>query len=173
MKNKFRIAVLIIGVLAAVPYSFGTQLIFEPTVGSFVDFVPLAPGYGNNVVATNQGGYKYDLSGGATPNVVTQYATAGMPTIYTWAEDFGDLHHVIFAQEPQVFQFKLIADPGFLVTLNSFDMASWPHLDYTINSVEVQDGNGATLFLQGNPLIEGDSSGPQHTHFSFSGVRAQ
>jgi hypothetical protein len=146
------------------------MLLFNPTVGAFSNLNPLPQGYGNRITAADQGGFHYDLVGGATPNVVTQFATGSMPAIFTWDFQFGDLQNVIFAQEPRVFQFNLNADPGFLVTLNSFDMASWPMLDYTIKSVTIEDGNGAVLYSQSNPLIKGANS--THTHFSFNGVTA-
>jgi hypothetical protein len=174
MKARLWTCALAVAALTATPKALAdsTTLIFEPAVGSFADFAPLPPGYGDHVTMNVQGGYKYDVTGGGTPNVTTGYSVGTMPTIFTWAEDFGDLHHVIFAQEPRVFEFDLVADAGFQVTLNSFDMAAWPHLDYVINSVSVLDGNDNVLFNQNNVLIEGDAVGPQHTHFDFAGVTA-
>ena len=145
-----------------------STLLFNPTTGSFANFGPLPQGYGNRIAAADQDGFHYDLLGGATPNVVTRFATGGMPAIITWDFQFGDLQNVIYAVEPQVFQFDLIADPGFVVTLNSFDMASWPGVEYTINSVTIEDGNGSVLYSQNNPVIHGANA--THTHFSFNGV---
>jgi hypothetical protein len=149
-----------------------TTLIFQPSSGSFTNGATLPATYGNRVTAASQGGFLYQVSGGGTPNVVVQHSTGAMPTLFTWDNQYGDLVNVITAVEPQVFQFKLIADPGFNVVLNSFDMASWPGVDYTINSVDVKNGSGGTLFAQSNVLIEGDANGPKHTHFAFSGVSA-
>ena len=145
-----------------------STLLFNPASGSFANFNPLPQGYGNRIAAADQDGFHYDLLGGATPNVVTRFATGGMPGIITWDFQFGDLQNVIYAVEPQVFQFDLIADPGFAVTLNSIDMASWPGVEYTINSVTIEDGNGSVLYSQGNPVIHGANA--THTHFSFNGV---
>jgi hypothetical protein len=84
------------------------------------------------------------------------------------------LQRIIFAQEPQPFEFRLVADPGFKVELNSFDMAGWPHLDFaSIASVSVEDGAGIVLASQSNVLIQGDAIEPQHTHLSFTGITAQ
>src|SRR5262249_41246113 len=116
--------------------SVPTVLLFQPAQGTWGDFMSLPQGYGNRVVAESQDGFLYGLDGGATPNVVVQHSTGALPQLFTWNDDFGDLHHVVFAQEPQVFEIDLVADSGFTVTLNSFDMAAWPHLDYTINSVQ-------------------------------------
>ncbi|HVP43906.1 MAG TPA: PEP-CTERM sorting domain-containing protein [Terriglobales bacterium] len=155
----------------------GTTLLFRPAVGNFVDWAPLPPGYGNQVTSATQDGFLYDLVGGPTPNVVTQFATSGLPPVYTWLGDYGDLANVIFAQEPKVFEFDLIADPGFLVTLNSFDMATcsvtfvgcFDVAGYTINDVQVLDGDGNVLFSVSDPFIP--SAG--HYHFSFNGVTAE
>ena len=149
-----------------------TSLIFEPDSGSFANFGVLPQGYGDRVVAASQDGFAYSLSGGVTPNVVTDYGNGALPTIYTWDTDYGDLRHVIFAQEPQVFQFRLVADAGYQVTLNSFDMASWPNVDYTIDRVSVVDGDGNILYNQNNVLSQGDFVGPRHTSFLFSGLTA-
>src|SRR5262249_10946124 len=128
--------------------------------------------YGNRITATSQDGFLYGLDGGATPNVVVSYG----PEISTWGNDFGDLFHVVYAEGDtltSVFEMDLKADPGFVVKLNSFDMSAWPHVDYTINSVRVLNENNVQLFGQNNVLIQGDSIGPQHTHFDFSGVIGQ
>src|SRR5437764_222750 len=136
--NRKCFAATVIGI-ALVSHAFATVLIFEPASGSFGDFAGLAQGYGDRVTSVLQDGFKYSLDGGATPNVVVQHSTGGFAPLYTWGNDFGDLSHVVFAQEPHVFQMAFIADPGYEVVLNSFDMAAWPHLDYTINSVQVLD----------------------------------
>lgn len=172
MKIALGIAFWMIGAGAGIPYALGTTLIFEPATGSFTDYGDLPQGYGNRVKTTIQDGFKYTLAGGPTPNVVVQHSTGALPEILTWGPDFGDLQNVITAVEPLIFEIKLVADPGYNVTLNSFDMACWPHLNYTINSVQVADGNGKLLFSRNNVLIYGDPGGPQHTHFAFSGVTA-
>jgi hypothetical protein len=174
MKASTWVCGLAVWALIAVPEATAGKLIFEPASGSFGDFGFLPQGYGNRITSVIQDGFKYSLDGGATPNVVTKYgAPNGMVNLFTWAEDYGDLHHVVFAQEPIPFELRLVADPGFLVTLNSFDMAGWPHLDFpSIASVSVRDGAGNSLFSQSDVFIHGAASGPQHTHFAFSGVTA-
>ena len=166
------IAVLLAAVVAS--SSTATQLIFEPASGSFGDFGALATGYGNRVTATIQDGFAYTLDGGATPNVVTSFGpTAGLVDLFTWSTSFGDLTHVLFAREPFQFEMRLIADAGYTVSLNSFDMAGWPQLDFpSIASVSVEDGLGNLLYSQSDVYIHGAIGGPQHTHFSLSGVTA-
>ncbi len=147
----------------------GAILIFEPATGSYSDFGALPQGYGNRITATTQDGFLYSLDGGATPNVVVKHSTGGLPQIYTWSADYGDLSHIVFAQEPIVFEMDFVADPGYKVTLSSFDMASWPHLNYTINSVQVLNQNSTALFSQSNPVILGSTTtSPLHTTFDFT-----
>jgi len=160
-------------VAAGASDALGTVLIFRPAEGEFADFAPLPQGYGDRVEAEVQDGFLYSLDGGPTANVIVHHSTEGLPQLYTWANDFGDLHNVVFAQEPLVFEIVLEADPGFFMGLNSFDMASWPHIDYVIDLVEVVDETGTPLYRQENVPIYGDPSGPEHTHFDFEGVFGQ
>jgi hypothetical protein len=160
------LAALLINLLAA--ELNGATLIFEPATGSYSDFGTLPQGYANRIAATVQDGFLYSLDGGATPNVVVVHSSGALAQIYTWSADYGDLSHIVFAQEPKVFEMDLVADPGYKVTLSSFDMASWPHLNYTINSVQVVNQNSAVLFSQISPVILGSTStSPQHTSFDF------
>jgi len=156
----------------AASQAHATLLIFQPSSGVFGDDVSLPAGYGDRVTAAVQNGFLYGLDGGITPNVVASYGAE----ISTWDNDFGDLFHVVYAEgdtSTTFFEMDLTADPGFQVKLNSFDMAAWPHIDYTINSVRVLNENDVPLFAQSNVLIQGDSVGPQHTHFDFAGIVSQ
>src|SRR6478672_6893076 len=108
---------IIMGLIAAVlvavfvPRSIAAQLLFEPATGSYGDFSALPAGYGDRIAATSQDGFLYSLDGGPTPNVVTQYGpTDGLVNLYHWTNDYGDLQHIIFALEPQPFEFRLVAD---------------------------------------------------------------
>src|SRR5262249_24541896 len=155
------------------PGAHATVLVFQPPAGPFGNFVFLPQGYGNRVIAADQNGFHYGLDGGPTPNVIVQHSTGGLPQLYTWDTQYGDLLNVVFAQEPRVFDMLLQADPGFEITLTSFDMAAWPLLDYSIRSVTVLDGGANVLFSQSPCLIQGDPNGPPHTHFDFgAGLRA-
>jgi hypothetical protein len=169
MKHICLVLALAVCVGAAASPAPATVLIFQPAMGQFGDNSPLPAGYGYRVEAEVQDGFLYGLDGGPTPNVTTYYNDGGdFPVLATWSDDFGDLHHVVYAQEPRVFLLGLVADDGFVVTLNSFDMAAWPHLDITINSVAVYDQDGNALLYQASVLIYGAPMGPQHTHFDFT-----
>ncbi len=152
-----------------------TRLLFQPASGSFPDFGLLPQGYGSRVTSAVQDGFLYAPDGGTTPNVVTVFGPpAGMVELYSWSADFGDLQNVVIAREPVPFEMRLVADSGYVVRLDSFDMAGWPHLDFpAISSVSVENGYGDVLWSQTCVPIHGAVSGPQHTHFSFSGVAAR
>ncbi len=174
MRRSHWACALAVWAALAVPKATAAMLVFESASGPFNDADFLPQGYGNRITSTVQDGFKYSLDGGATPNVVTTFGAAnGMVDLFTWDHDYGDLQNVVFAREPFPFQLRLVADPGFLVTLNSFDMAGWDHLDFpSIASVTVRDGAGNVLFSQSDVYIQGDADGPQHTHFAFAGVTA-
>lgn len=80
---------------------------------------------------------------------------------------------MVFAREPYEFEMRFVADPGHLVTIESFDMAGWPHLDFpSIASVVVLDGLGDTLYVKRDVYVFGATTGSQHTHFALSGVHS-
>ncbi len=170
-----RIVLVVLFVTTVASNAWATRLLFESATGSFGDFATLPNGYGNRVTSAVQDGFKYDLAGGPTPNITTKFGSAqGLVEIYTWSSDYGDLANVVFAQEPKPFEFRLIADPGSLVRLDSLDMAGWPHLNFaSIASVSVEDALGSQLFRQNAVAIFGVATGPQHTHFSFPGIVGQ
>lgn len=132
---------------------------------------PIDQNYGDRVTAAVMGGFSYGIAGGFTPNVVASYGPTGPgPTdyVYFWDQDFGDLTNVIaqFSGSANygIILLTLTADPGFVVMLDAFDLAGWNRSDRTINSVQVQDGLGNTLFSQNNVLVLG--AGPAHTSFA-------
>jgi hypothetical protein len=170
--DRLMLGLSALALLIGAPSVQSTVLVFEPAAGTFGDFAVLPPGYGNRVTGAVQDGFLYGLDGGPTPHIVTAYNVGGLPVLFSWANDFGDLKHVIFAQEPHVFELQLVADPGYRVVLNSLDMAAWPYLDYTINSVEILNQNDTPLYSENSVLILGaiNGSDPQHTHFDFSGI---
>lgn len=153
---------------------YATVLLFEPPPGGSVILPPrVSDDYGDRVTATSQGGFIYGDAGGFTPNVVVSYVPAA--EIRRWNSDFGDLQSVIFRGGPVrrvggagVLEVTMTADSPLMVTLTSFDMAGWPNVDYTINTVQVVDGFGTAHFSQDNALIQGDlDSGPRHSTFQF------
>jgi hypothetical protein len=139
-----------------------TVLLFENSSGFSFGTIPAD--YGSRVTANTQNGYHYGGTAN-TPNIVASYVNAA-----GWPSGYGDLTNVCypFGATNPILSIKLTADPGYRVALQSFDLAGWPSTDYTINSVQVRDGNGSVLYLAPNLLVQGDSVGPQHTALSFA-----
>lgn len=135
---------------------------FSASAQSTLDFAPCEDYQVNN--------QSYGDRLPATPNVVVDYGPAdAVPT--RWTNAYGDLQCVLYDANNNTgsLEITLTADAGFNVNLRSFDMGGYPNFDYTISSVQVIDAiSNAVLFSQNNVLIQGDSTGPQHTTFSFS-----
>ena len=84
--------------------------------------------------------------------------------------DFYELFYDDARKAARLLDITLTADPGFLVSLGSFDLAAWPQVDWTINSVQVTDSSGNVLFGAPDVLVLGDPGGvDQHNHFDFGG----
>src|SRR5205085_5057701 len=115
------------------------------------------------VEAEFQNKLHYGTAGGATPNVVADYGS----DILSNGPNFGDLGNVLYhTRNPGYFELTLTADAGRQVSLNSFDMAGYAHVSYTIPFVRVLDITNHVLFSQENVFI--DSSPTGHTHFDFA-----
>jgi hypothetical protein len=150
-----------LGFLIAFSPARATTLTFEPLTSTTSS--PIDQAYGDRVTSTSQGGFTYGEGGeGFTPNVVADYGPA-----FRWPDRYGDLVDVLFVfPETEVFSVTLTADAGFQVLLYDFDMAGFPQVDYTIDSVQVQDETATLLFDQTNAFIAG--AGPSHTDFDFA-----
>lgn len=132
--------------------------------------------YGDRVdaaaVNVSGGQFTYGNAGeGYTPNVIVDYFTGAAtpinPGVSVWADSYGDLVNVIFGnQNSTTLNVRLVADPGFLAVLYSFDLGGWSNTDYTINAVRILDGV-VPLFEQSNVLVEGNFTGPRRTAFDF------
>ena len=141
---------------------------------------PIDQAYGDRITAAVMGPFSYGTMGGFTPNVEVSYGPTGpglFDYVYFWDQDFGDLVNVIaqFSALANygILEIVLTADPGFYVSLASFDLAGWDRTDRPINSVEVFDGLGNVLFSATGVLVEGDGVGAGHSSFSFgSGLAA-
>jgi hypothetical protein len=143
-----------------------TILPFESASGfSLSDFST----YGDRITSPTQGGLPY---GGAanTPRIVIDFG----PSTFGWYSNYGDLSSVIYtAASDGVLRVTLTADPGYMVSLNSFDLAGWSQTDHVTKSVKIFDSLGHSLFSQSNVLVQGDNVGPRHTAFSFTSLTSQ
>lgn len=143
-------------------------------------------GYGTFVNASTIGNFNYLIgSEGATPNVRVTYgpetqftgvcsfdATSSCVYQYpaTGADRFGDLSAVIAQSSRGADSGKLLvtflADPGYTVSLQGFDVAIWQVLNVpmeTINSIQILDGANNVLSAANNVVVPGDTS---HLHFA-------
>jgi hypothetical protein len=145
-----------------------TVLTFAPATGTWANYTALSQNYGDRVTAATQNGFKYGTTGGTTAHVLALYGGTGWGTASTWTTGYGDLNNIVFPNPNGTkFHMSLTADAGFNVTLSGFDMAGYG-TDYTINSVKVLDGNGATLFSRSSVKILGPAGTTKHTHFTFA-----
>lgn len=156
---------LFVLVLLTLNYSQATVLTFDAVTGG----PAWSQDMGDRVVAAAQDGFMYGTDHGFTPNIEIEWQTGEGSVgsgVIPWNSNFGDLINVIEAEpEPNGTQFSIIADPGYVVELHSFDMAGWNQADYTINAVRVRDGDDNILFEIVDAMIAG--SGPNHTDFDF------
>lgn len=135
-----------------------TILTFDVS-GGVTNFANIPQTYGDNVAASPDGlGHSYGVGAeGFTPNVVVEYGTAGEDPAL-WTTGYGDLTNVHFndADGDLTFTVRFTADPGFLVTLFDFDIASFLSAGQTIAGLEVRNGaTDASLFSLGSTFITG------------------
>src|SRR5207249_3545795 len=119
---------------------------------------------------TPQAGHSYGTAGGFTPNVVVSYSggsATGTAQLTVWSIDYSDLINVLENEldGDTALKVTLTADPGFRVSLTSFDLGGWPHLDHTIPTLSVVETTAGTQFTESNVHIEGDSG---HTSKTFA-----
>jgi hypothetical protein len=154
----YLIGIVLIALLLDGPLS-ATVLIFEKTNG--INLGAIFPqGYGDRVASVSQEGFAYGLTGGATPNVVVDYARwAG------WPSGYGDLRNVAYPTAFGTGEIRFVADPGFEVRLNGFDLGAWFNTNYVIRSLEILDVSGSPLYAQTNLLVIG--TGNTHSTITF------
>jgi len=147
-------------------------------------------GYGTFVNSSTLGNFNYLIgSEGATPNVRVSYGPATELTgtcsfdatnscVYqypaTGTDRFGDLSAVIAQSSRGADSGKLLvtflADPGYTVSLQGFDVAIWQVLNLsmeTVNSIEILDGANNVLSAANNVAVPGDAS---HLHFAPASI---
>ena len=118
-------------------------------------------GYGDRVTGTTDGSFVYGGEAGFSPNIEAVFVGFTSP----WNTGFGDLQHATYASSGGPLRIDLVADFGFAVQLEHFDLAGYG-ADHTIDSVEIQDGSGAVLWSQQNLVAPGAS----HARLDFSGL---
>lgn len=131
-----------------------TLLLFSPilgfaatvlTFGTTSAGVPLPAGYGDRAPAT--------------PNISVSYFAAPSD-LRLWSSGYGSLSGVLYnePEENSKFGIRFVADPGFLITLSSFQLAGWPSTDYS-SGVDVRVlQDGVAVFSQTDFLVKGSSA---------------
>jgi len=122
-------------------------------------------------------------SEGYTPNVTVGYGPfsifTGGPSL--WRYNYGDLNRSLYqgsTAQPignnyNYLEITLVADPGYLVTLNGFDLGGWFEGNYTIDSVSVYDDYFNGFFPADNRVFHDPSAlilgaGPAHSSYEFN-----
>lgn len=165
-----RLSLLLLASVAILPVH-GSVLTFDIAGMGNYDDIPAA--YGDNITATTDGGFSYGQGNGFTPNIVVDYATLNTSTgavvatnLDWWNNDYGDLQGVAFpVNGSSIAELTLSAAPGFLVRLNSFDLAGYNHWDHPNSQVRILNGAGQVVLDYSPVTIEGDANGPQHSTF--------
>lgn len=129
------------------------------------NYAPINQNYGDRVISTSDSYGQYLEGNGFTPNINVSYNTVGgNQYLEAWNYDYGDLVNVAYADyDGGTAEIKFVADPGYTVIINSFDMAGYPTLDKTATLIEIVDGVGTTVWNPSSLFIEGSSG-----HSSFS-----
>ena len=83
-----------------------------------------------------------------------------------WTDLYGDLTKVAFTPtDGTVARITLTADPGWLISRISFDLAGWPDADLRASG---SYGIGSFFDVFTDLLIEGDLNGPRRSQFSYT-----
>ena len=132
----------------ATPTADATVLIFEPVLANYQ---PLDQTYGDRVASTSQDSFVYGPVGGFTPNIEIDYGVLPHADLQLFRDGYGDLQDVLFDASNGFghLEVALTADDGWVVELDSFDLAAWNRVN-PINAVQVWTGGGDMLFDERN-----------------------
>ena len=131
--------------------------------------IAMPQGYGDRVTSTTSGVFSYGADGGFTPNVVVEYTSPGFPTdLNFWTTGYSDLTNILYNEPDGVdgYTVRFVADSGFLVRLDSFDLGNFGGA-VTLPGLSIVDGLGNTLFLSSN--IPVGAAAVPHQIYNFSG----
>ncbi len=194
MRSSLTVGIAALGLASWVTSSQATVLTFD-FGGSNGSSIPST--YGNRVgnpMFPPPPGFSYGAGGGITPNVQVFYGAAGsLPRLggevngmgqpVDPSRQFGDLTNVLYLDRfslPQgILTITLVADPGFLVCLDSFQMASTYNPltggeDLAAKSIQVLNQGGTAVFrLDYDPANPPSTVVPgtlplRHRTFSFN-----
>jgi hypothetical protein len=153
-------ALLIFGMVGLANASL---LTFEGLSG--YNYVDINQNYGDNITSTSDAYGQYLEGNGFTPHISVSYNTAGGNVwLEAWDYNYGDLVHVAYADvNGGIAEIKFTADPGYKVTINSFDMAAYPKIDNNLTILEIVNGEGVKIWDAPSLFVEGSDG---HSYFS-------
>ena len=126
-------------------------------------------GYGDRVTSTTNGVFSYGAGGGFTPNVVVDYMKLGsLAELSFWTSGYSDLTNILY-NEPDgddSYTVRFVADSGFLVRLDSFDLGNFG-VAVTLPGLSIVDGLGNSLFSSSS--IPVGAADVPHQIYNFSG----
>lgn len=106
-----------------------------------------------------------------TPNVAVSMSSVladgslGASNLDFWNTSYGDLTDVAFPVSSGWFgRVKLTADPGFLVTINSFDLGGYPGTNLTASRIRIYNSLGNVVWNQDGTTVIG--AGPSHSSYA-------
>jgi hypothetical protein len=115
------------------------------------DFANIPGSYGDNLPDTSNIQIEY-----RTLDAISGVTLAD--NLSFWSTGYGDLENVAFpTSNGYLGEIALIAQAGYSVTLNSFDLAGWPLSDQLAQTVRILDGNFNILANYSPVNVEGDS----------------
>lgn len=151
----FKLALALAGslLLAVVPAFADTVLTFN--INGIANFQNINQAYGDRVVAAADLVGTYGTTDSTyTPNVVVEYGSPGEDPAL-WTTGYGDLTNVYFndLDFDTTLTTRFTADPGFLVNLISFDIASFLSAGQTIVGAEARDAATNSLLWSIGPTF--------------------
>lgn len=180
MLKKVLITALVGVVLCWVGVASATILTFDDLSLSDYDRIPGA--YGDNVTSTSDAVGSYEKGNDWTPNITVKYRTLDPFDNSTyrnrldfWSTGYGDLDDVAYPVERGYLgEISLVAEPGWYVVLNSFDLAGYDR-DRLSQTVRILDEDYSVITDYSPFNVEG---GNDHSHLdpnmiSSSTIRIQ
>jgi len=130
----------------------------------------ISQSYGDNVNALSDGVGSYGMGNAFTANVSVEYRSLNSDgSLYSnqmeyWQSGYNSLTNVAYADTDGLFaEISLVAESGYSVTLNSFDLGGWPQANVANQTVQILDGDNNILVDYSPVDIMGVSG-----HSSFS-----
>jgi hypothetical protein len=146
-------------VSAEIPPATGhTLLSFD--IDGIADFQPINQAYGDRVTALTNGGFRYGGEAPFTPNITVAYGDS-RPAL--WTTGYGSLTNVLFEDQDGsgILTLTFAADPGFLVELDSLDLAAFTSTfpgGTNITSLSLRNGESIELFSRTNFFVTASAS---------------